>query len=288
MFLRQHCRRKNTNTKNKLIDWKKKTVPHWTTINRISRRRFSNEILAEEAALYVLEHLEKDNWKRLEQFQEKSSFQTFLSSITFRLLEDFSRKKFGRIRPPLWLQRLGGVWNLLFAFLCLERLSPKDAVEHAAVRMPELETGDIENAAWEIREKIVDCGSHQSQELHFDEEINVSNEINGHSPQQEKLEYSEKALLFSALFHQLFGDCNEETIDSAFAVMNTIELNLSSEERLLLKLCYRDGLHVTEAGRMLGYNRYQVHGRMRRLLARLRNTFKEAGVDALLQQMLEE
>jgi DNA-directed RNA polymerase specialized sigma24 family protein len=271
-----------------VTDWKKKTVLHWATINCISKRRFANETLAEEAALYVLEKLEQDNWRRLKEFQNRSSFKTFLSSLTFRLLEDFSRKKFGRVRAPLWVQKLGGIWNLLFTFLCLERLSPQDAIEHTIVRMPALETQDIENAAWEIREKIIDCGTHQSQDVEFDEEMVMEEQGNPHSPIQSNLESQEKILLFSALFKQLFNNCKEAPPESAVTALDEIPISLSSEERLLLKLCYRDGVRVTEAGRMLGYKRFQIHGKMRRLLSRLRNTFQKAGVDEIIQQMLKD
>ncbi len=59
------------------------------------------------------------------------------------------------------------------------------------------------------------------------------------------------------------------------------------EEKLLLKLCYQDGLGVTEAGAMLGMSRFQVHGRMRRLLARLQEEFARCGLAEVLRPMLD-
>ena len=46
------------------------------------------------------------------------------------------------------------------------------------------------------------------------------------------------------------------------------------------------GMAVAEAGRMLGWNRHQVHGRLRRLLARLQQDFAAAGLDEELRQLL--
>ena len=51
---------------------------------------------------------------------------------------------------------------------------------------------------------------------------------------------------------------------------------------MLLKLCYQEGLGVTEAGRMLGLTRFQAHGRMRRLLERLKAEFSRTGLAAAL------
>ena len=68
----------------------------------------------------------------------------------------------------------------------------------------------------------------------------------------------------------------------------TTGVRLNAEERLLLKMCYQDGLSVARAGEILGYNRNQVHGRMRRLLARLRREFEAMGVDEELLLFLKD
>jgi DNA-directed RNA polymerase specialized sigma24 family protein len=64
------------------------------------------------------------------------------------------------------------------------------------------------------------------------------------------------------------------------------DISLEPRERLLLKLCFREGVAVAEAGRMLGWNRHQVHGRLRRLLERLRRDFTDAGLDQELRLLL--
>ena len=70
------------------------------------------------------------------------------------------------------------------------------------------------------------------------------------------------------------------------ARMSAAGLRLESRERLLLQLCYRDGVAVTEAGRMLGWNRFQTHGRLRRLLERLRQDLHRVGLDQELRLLL--
>jgi RNA polymerase sigma factor (sigma-70 family) len=48
------------------------------------------------------------------------------------------------------------------------------------------------------------------------------------------------------------------------------EFKATDEERLFLRMIYQDGMKVTVAGRKLGWNRNQSHGRHRRLMERLR------------------
>ena len=47
------------------VDLRKIALAHWHMVNAMARKRFSAEVVAEEAALFVLETLEKDNWERL-------------------------------------------------------------------------------------------------------------------------------------------------------------------------------------------------------------------------------
>ncbi len=264
-----------------MTDWKEKTMAHWGLINQLATRRFTKQSYAEEAALFVIEALEKDNWKRLQTFKEKSSFRTFLASLTHRLLEDFSRKKFGRNRPPLWIRNLGGFWLLLYRLLCLERKSLTEAVQ-AIVNRTQLVQRVIEDAAQRIKEEITNCGSHQAQEVSFDEAYHISRETE--KLPHEIMEKRETELFFSALFETCIESSNKMGQSASKILFEGI--TLQPEERLLLKLCYQDGINVTQAGKLIGLNRHQVHGRLRRLLARLRSDFEKIGIDPELRQLL--
>ena len=69
--------------------------------------------------------------------------------------------------------------------------------------------------------------------------------------------------------------------------MNELEINLAPDEKLLLKLCYQDGLTVAKAGEMLGMSRFQAHGKKRRLMARLKEEFERTGLAEELRPLLE-
>ncbi len=270
---------------NQMADIKNKVLANWALINRLARHRFGSTALAEEAALFVLEHLEADDWHRVRSFNGKASFATFLTSLSFRLMEDFSRKRFGRIRPPLWVQRLGGFWLLLFRFLCLERLSVAEAVEGVTQRKSGEDRGDVEAAAWTLLERVVHCGTHQAREVPLVEDEHK--QITQGTMPEAVFEQEEKDHFLHALFGDLFNPEEKKQAGGCWGKIVALGVKLTAEERLLLKICYQDGLSVTSAGDLLGYNRHQVHGRLRRLLARLRSDFSAAGISEELRSMLE-
>jgi DNA-directed RNA polymerase specialized sigma24 family protein len=85
---------------------------------------------------------------------------------------------------------------------------------------------------------------------------------------------------------RLLTDTPEETVEENLGALCGLKIQLSPEEKLLLKLCYHDTLSVTRAGAMLGLNRHQAHGRMRRLLARLRADFQSSGLSRDILELL--
>jgi len=264
--------------------WKEKALSHWDLINRLAVRRFGTVPLAEEAALFVMDSLAANSWQRLQGYSGKGTFKSYLASLSWRLLEDFSRKRFGRVRPPLWIKKLGGMWSLLFSLLCLERLSLSDAVESASCRYGARDKGHIEDAALTVLGRIPQCGRQQGLELPF-EETDVTGKTDG-SPEQ-LLEKDEQEHLFAALFGELLGEGNEASgLPEAFVSLLQQGVRMNPEERLLLKLLYQENVGVSRAGKLLGLNRDQVNGRLRRLLGRLRSDFQHMGLGEELLELL--
>ncbi|MEN8190823.1 MAG: hypothetical protein ABFS19_13335, partial [Thermodesulfobacteriota bacterium] len=229
----------------------------------------------EEAALFVVDGLAANDWRRVRNHDGRASFKGYLASLTWRLLEDFSRSRFGRKRPPAWVKRLGGLWTLLFQLLCLERFSLGEAVELAASRKGRDSAPEAERVGRELLEKIVDCGAEQNMENEFDEERYGSP---GSQDFTDGVEQKDRDNFIRALFGRAFGGEINDVMGHDF--------QLTGEERLLLKLCFQDELSVTAAGKMLGLNRFQAHGRMKRLLARLRRDIERLGVDDELLTLL--
>lgn len=265
------------------MDYKDQVFAELATINRLAARRFTNPAVAEEATLFVIDGLAADDWKRLRGFAGQSSFTTYLASLSYRLLEDFSRRRFGRKRPPLWIRLLGGIHALLFRFLCLDRLQVPEAVEFVAQRQRLPDRMMIEAAAWAILEKVGDCRSHQAMEVAIDE---ANPPMSDQDSAGERLEAEDRANFLQALFAGVFERDDDGRLVRTCAGLIDLPVELSAEERLLLKMCYQDNLSVTMAGEALGLNRHQVHGRLRRLLARLAEGFRKAGIAEELRDLL--
>lgn len=266
-----------------MVDWKKKTLGKWDLIDKLAKRRFGREVLAEEAALFVLSSLEKDDWKKVSSYSGKSSFTTFILSVSTRLLEDFARKRFGRIRPPLWVKTLGGIWMQLFRSLCVEKLSIREAVETISSRAENISKNEVEEAAMELLGKIVHCGEKTHDTITYDGNEPLSEELTAEdSVAQDQVEE-----ILGAVFQFVVGGkgCDvSEQIKGKFAQLN---IALSPKEILLVKLCFQEEMSVTQAGSCLGMTRFQAHGRMRRLLERLHFEFQRVGLEDDLRDQLD-
>jgi len=269
-----------------LTDWKQKTVSHWQRMNSMAIRRFGEGALAEEAALFVMDGLEAGDWQRVRAFAGKASFTSYIMTLTSRLLEDFARKRFGRVRPPLWVKTLGGIWEKLFTALCLERLGLRDAVEVVSQRQFESKKDEIEDAAHELLGKIPDCGKKTGGEVAYEDESPPEGNFNEGLVQNSTAEEREKQQLFTIIFELICGKPEPRVPEDFSEKFNLLKINLKPEEKLLLKLCFQDGLKTTEAGKLLGLTRFQVHGKMRRLMARLKAEFERTGLAQDLQALL--
>lgn len=265
--------------------WQEQATAHWELINQLAGRRFPQREIAEEAALFVMDGLSRDDWHRLRSFGERSSWSTFIAALTLRLLEDFARKRFGRVQPPLWVRRLGGIWTTLFRLLCLERFSPTEAAQIIGDCHPgQLRTA--EEAAYRLLAELPNCGEHRGDQVELDENTVVVGDEADCSLQEQHLEQLERSQVMAALGRILFDGTSDEAVPRLMQRLADGPFSLDAKDRLLLKLCYRDGVGVAEAGRMLGWNRHQVHGRLRRLLARLRQQVVAAGVEEELRLFL--
>lgn len=268
-------------------NWQQQATAHWPLINRLAAHRFAQETLAEEAALFVMDKLAEEDWRRLRAFTGRASLPTYIGALTLRLLEDFSRQRFGRLKAPAWIRRLGGIWETLFRLLCMERLGPDAAVAQLTTRQS-CATAIAEQAAYQMLGELPSCGSHRGQQVELaelPEDLPIDTE-EGLSQPEEHLETAEREQCLQVLGRILFAE-EESAIDAPrLERLLGLRISLEPRERLLLKLCFRDGLAVVEAGRMLGWNENQVHGRLRRLLERLRQDFAKAGLEEELRLLL--
>ncbi len=266
------------------VSLKQKALAHWDLLNKLAHKRFSRPVDAEEAALYVLDAMEKDDWKRLRKSHGKSEFTAFFATVSWRLLEDFSRKKFGRHTPPKWIKEAEGIWLLLYRLLCMERFTYSEALQLAQQKVNR-GIKVIESAAEQILGNVTGCGTPDRTDILFDEDDIMQGSCSSDKPTV--AEKKEAELLLSAIAIEVFDGKADVEITHSLKKILQQKIKLSSTERLLLKLCFQEELSATQAGELLGFNRFQAHGRIRRALAGIRKQFQDAGCEQELRLLLK-
>jgi DNA-directed RNA polymerase specialized sigma24 family protein len=263
---------------------------HFHLLEYLSRRRFKDDVLAEEARNYVLDALSGNNWEKIRKYKDTGSFKAYLAQLVVRLQEDFARRRFGRKRPPAHVVVRGSLWVRLFQLMCIEGYSPSAASAVVADELPPpVEESGAYSAARSIAESVVDCGTAVS-EIPYDDAAHAGPNPTGdplHAlPPEECLEEARYAALLDAL-RELFQEDDRAGAGGMRVSAPRCEAllrdraQLQTEERMLLRLVYQDGLTVTAAGKVLGYTAAQTHGRLHRLLRKLGRLLEEAGANPL-------
>jgi len=241
-------------------DYQAEVDVHRDFINKMAQKRFWQNVVAEEAALAVTRALAENDWAILKKYRGDASFATFVKAVVIAELENFAAKKFGRRRPPLWVTRLGGLWEKLYIALCHEGATADEAAEFVRANMTGVSGAEAKAAARQLLRRIPGT-----------ETAATPLENAPPSPTRE----SGEAL---AMLLQPLLDGGPQTVGALGKAWRAANFNISSEERLFLKMCCQDGLPVAQAGRLLGMGRFQAAARMRHLLARLRRECERAGL----------
>lgn len=280
------------------MDCKERVLTYWRNLDRLARMRFADSNLADEGLLYVMEQLAAEDWKRVRAYGGRASFRQYVSCLAVRLLEDFSRKTFGRPRPPAWLKRLGPLWEIMYRRLCLERLPVVEAVEAVLHSGPGLRSRQaVEEVAYTILGRIADCGVKVGETRPLDEGPEPLPAGAGHgvpASGESQLADRQRQAVLAILLHSLLPPDAADRQDPALShdfcqrLAAALAMTRQPEETLLLRLVYQDGLQVSAAARLLGWTPGQAHGRLRTTLAALRRRLHEAGLAQELQGLLEQ
>ncbi len=269
----------------KTLFLKKQFTSHWEFIERLATKRFVKENLVHEALLYVSEKVEEDNWKRLRAYKGNSGIKTFLAVVSKRLFDDFSRQKFGRVRPPEWLKAQGGLWLEIYKMLCLERMEAQDVIESFNVSDGNEQNNEIvEEAIAVILSKITDCGKKGGEPINLDpQKIEENNEIHPAFYQLSPEDYynaCERVNLTEIISRVVTGDKGLPVdLEMVEPVANFKEMiNLKPDEKLFLKTVYQEGISVSGAGRILGWNSNKASGKHRRIMERIRIALNDSGL----------
>ena len=273
------------------------------SIDKLASRRFGAGGLAEEATTHVIESLSANDWEKCLAFQGKSKPTTFLYTLVSNAIEEFSRKRFGRPRPPVWLQDLGDLWVKLWRALCLERqLLPAlvDRFSSKGFREPD----EVTQAAKVIKARIPNCGNSSMDNLAVEDIDAVSDQ---HQSQQQEDDDSTAMEFDNPLVGELIAMvravvddevcCNRfeqqnvdkinkisnKNLENLEKLRNSIQLN--DDERVMLKMIYVQGLSKTATSKALGMPAHQAGRLVNELLQRIGDAISHCGIE--LDELLE-
>lgn len=265
-------------------------------INKLAVKRFGQGSLAEEAGTYVIEYLSHNHWEKCQSYQGKSQTTTFLYTLSTHALEEFSRKRFGRPRPPTWLHELGEMWIKLWRSLCLERQALPSLVDRFA-RRGFREPQAVEQAARVIKARIPTCGqSNRDTELadDIDRLSDVQQAEAAHcdsvQPEFENPFHAELLMMLNAICDsgvqaEDFASDGSARFDRlASRQQEKLEklrtaLAMNDQEKIMLRMIYVEGLSKSATSKALGLPAHQAGRIVNEALERIAAALRHCGLD---------
>ncbi len=275
-------------------DWLKR-------VDKMAAKRFGEGGLAEEAATYVIDQISFNDWEKCKTFKGQSNPKTYLYTLASNFIEEFSRKRFGRPRPPTWLQRQGQLWIDLWRKLCMERQDTKGLIERLCsdglrqveelkqtikiikARIPTcgqavMEVGEMAPTTDEDDEQrdIEDTSLASYDHIGFEFEVGAYGEVilmlkalmNDTEPKE--TDFEQPALLEAA-------DIADHQQDKLMLLREHIKL--TDDERLIMRMIYQDGLSRTAASNALGMASHQAGRIINSAMARIAKGFKACDIE---------
>lgn len=262
-------------------------------IDRMARERFRDGLLAEQAAAYVFEQLTDANTRVFDHYERLSSPAGFLVTVIVHLLEDFARRRFGRQRPPAWLQAMGAQWLRLYALLCQQRLEKETIV---GLLSSDAQAERVRDMIGVIRARIPDCGQ-RVREQSWDEGQGLGSVELG-ARARTSLDHGEASLVAEqrAVLLEVLGGLLREPSATRAPAGHTPEaaaarrlaarldvvaggLRLDDDARFALRLVCQEGLSYAAAARALGVPEQRVRRAFHLGIETIREALERGGLN---------
>ena len=279
------------------IDWQNilMDLVFMECLQRRAENRFPDSGDSEAAYSYAFGRLTDPDYqgRRLSLYsgRKNCSPRGFLLVLYNALLEDYSRKKYGRPRPPAWLTRMGPLWVKVYRLLCLERRDPEDIVLRMQAEITEKIRATLVEAIDLIHARVTGCGGTTGETSHdfSQSEAVVSDAQTCQSTIEKDISRHTLQKILSALctvLVQAGGSRIEDVPIPAAMVADgaAFSLDLPAEDKLLLRMVYQDGLSAAAAARRLGEKEYTIRRRMKKAVASLRQQLKKSGINSEILQ----
>jgi len=271
------------NNNNTLTSETAKTLvfDHWNFMTRLALKRFPNDNdMGDQALSYVLDKLEEQEWQRVIGWDGCGSFATFLAVLVTRLMTDFVRMKFGYHRPPTWIKEKQDVlWQRAFKLCTVDKYERREAIETLCSSTSEMSREEIEEMVSTVYSKCTKQARFSEGNIDIDQVEESSSEDDDGI--QENI--SNKQLL-EVLLEYIQADSSQvDTLvdDSIKDLLSHLKesINMSDEDRLLLRLRFCEGLKVNEISKML-HLESNLYKRINGLIEDLRNACHQCGLEA--------
>lgn len=274
------------------IDWPDLVLSEASmkAFNTLAVKRFREGPLAEESVTFVIEALASNDWQKCKAFEGKCKATTFLYALASNLIEEFSRQRFGRPRPPTWLKQQGEIWVSVWRLLCIERqLLPSilDRLSSKHLR----ERSFLEDIARVIQTRLPNCGL-STMDHETTENIEETREAQEQPHTEEGYFSHQQSTIDDTLMilkeltdgkpimandSSSTGAKIKATADKLKPLRDTLCLN--DEERVLLRMVYAEGLSKSAAAAALGLPRHQANRTINTALERLKVAITGSGAD---------
>jgi RNA polymerase sigma factor (sigma-70 family) len=246
------------------VDWEASFLEHLPTIERViryaSRRLGLRDVDHQDFASGVKLRLLEDNYSVLRQFAGASRFETYLTTVVLNLARDFRIQKWGRWRPSAAAMRLGPLAVQLDTLIHRDGKTRSEAIETLVAQLgPSNSRSTLAELADQLPVRV----------RRRVEEETVLEEIPSEARSDQELLDRDRA----------------RSLDLAASALSKGLAALTPEDRLLIKLHFADGLTIAAIARVVGSLQRSLYSRLQKILAGLRQTMRDAGVDPI--QVLE-
>jgi len=237
-------------------------------VRGICRKVFErNSDLANDCFLYVWEKLHEENSRRIRTFKKEASFQTFLYSVTNRLVIDFRRTQFGYKVLPKYYWVFDEINRHIFRLFFYQKLSPEWAENAIGVEFKisrEEAQARVDEVEKRIRESRVRMEApEERQSVLLGEEVEVLRSEDSRANPEENIITREI----------------ERKRDEVLKVLKGKVEKLEAEDALIVRLYFERGLTAKEiTGAIPGIKQKSVYKRIDRILKNLRGYLQETGV----------
>lgn len=243
--------------------------------------------------------------------------EAYLLTLLKHELIDFSKARYGYRRPPMWIKRLGRIWEAVYHLLCVLKRSPEEigaalvkrrlgrpqtAEDEAAETVSE---AIVQEAIREILRQERDCRQPKAPAtVSLDAGLDGSGgRANGGPPREiaqsdgaveQVLDRESIERVLQALRGSLAGNPGTSPPEAgrpservladldAFAA----HLLLTDRERLVLRLVFQEGLSARAAARALNASERGVQRTKRKALEKIAAAFARAGISDPLSTLL--